>query len=73
MPVKRVSSLLSGYSHPHLVRSLRTRWNAWGQSGYRRTRLDLSRGSVVEGFEQPPTAINLLFDEGKTGKLVVKL
>ena len=29
--------------------------------------------TVVEGFEQLPVAINMLFDGGNTGKLVVKL
>jgi NADPH-dependent curcumin reductase CurA len=28
---------------------------------------------VVDGFDQLPTAINLLFDGGNVGKLVVKL
>ena len=29
--------------------------------------------TVVEGFEQLPTAINMLFDGKNVGKLVVKL
>jgi NADPH-dependent curcumin reductase CurA len=29
--------------------------------------------TVVEGFEQLPVAINMLFDGQNTGKLVVKL
>ena len=32
-----------------------------------------ARETIVEGFEQLPTAINLLFDGGNTGKLVVKV
>ncbi len=32
-----------------------------------------ARETVVEGFEQLPIAINMLFDGGNTGKLVVKL
>jgi NADPH-dependent curcumin reductase CurA len=29
--------------------------------------------TVVEGFEELPTAINMLFDGAKVGKLVVKI
>ncbi len=32
-----------------------------------------ARETVVEGFEQLPVAINMLFDGQNTGKLVVKL
>ena len=35
--------------------------------------LEPAAETVVEGFEQLPIAINMLFDGGNTGKLVVKL
>ena len=31
------------------------------------------RDTVVEGFEQAPTALNMLFDGRNTGKLLVKV
>jgi NADPH-dependent curcumin reductase CurA len=32
-----------------------------------------SRETVVEGLENTPESLNLLFDGGNTGKLVVKI
>jgi len=31
------------------------------------------RDTIVEGLEQAPTAVNLLFDGGNLGKLLVKV